>query len=94
MTNQNVAHQCLACLPMTAWYTERYIAYCLKIELCLLTSRLCLLYKILHIIVDVTLPSCITPLTRLTRGHDQKFILPQSRIDAYKYNFFPNSIRL
>ena len=72
----------------------RKIAYCLKIELCLLTSRLCLLYKILHNIVDVTLPSCITPLTRLTRGHDQKFILPQSRIDAYKFNFFPNSIRL
>ena len=47
------------------------------------TSKLCLLYKILHIIVDVTLPSYITPSTRLTRGHDQKFILPRTRIDAY-----------
>ena len=55
------------------------------------TSRLCLLYKILHNIVDVTLPSYISPSTRLTRGHDQKFI---SRIDTYKFNFFPNSIRL
>ena len=60
------------------------------------TSRLCLLYKILHNIVDVTLPSYITctPSTRLTRGHDQKFILPQSGIDAYKFNFFLSSIRL
>ena len=58
------------------------------------TSRLSLLYKILHNIVDITLPSYITPSTRFTRGHDQKFILPQSRIDAYKFNFFPNSIRL
>ena len=31
------------------------------------TSRLCLLYKILHNIVDVTLPSYITPSTRFTR---------------------------
>ena len=40
------------------------------------TSRLYLLYKILHNIVDVTLPSYITPSTRLTRGHNQNFILP------------------
>ena len=58
------------------------------------TSRLCLLYKILHNIVDITLPSYISPSTRLTRDHNQKFILPQSRIDACKFNFFPNSIRL
>ena len=49
------------------------------------TSTLCLLYKILHNIVDVTLPSCITASARFTRGHNQKFILPQSRIDAYKF---------
>ena len=58
------------------------------------TSRLSLLYKTLHNIVDITLPSYITPSTRLKRGHNQKFILPHSRIDAYKFNFFPNSIRL
>ena len=58
------------------------------------TSRLCLLYKIIHNLVDVTLPNYITPATRFTRGHDQKFILPQPRIDAYKFNFFPDSIRL
>ena len=58
------------------------------------TSRLCLLYKIIHNLVDVTLPNYITPATRFTRGHDQKFILPQTRIDAYKFNFFPDSIRL
>ena len=51
------------------------------------TSRLCLLYKIIHNLVDVTLPNYITPATRFTRGHDQKFILPQPRIDAYKFNF-------
>ena len=40
------------------------------------TSRLCLLYKILHNIVDVTLPSYITPSTRITRGHDQNSSYP------------------
>ena len=50
-------------------------------------SRLCLLYKIIHNLVDVTLPSYITPATRFTRGHDQKFILPQPRINAYKFIF-------
>ena len=58
------------------------------------TSRLCLLYKILHNLVDVILPEYIVPSTRFTREHDQKFILPQSRIDTYKFSFFPNSIRL
>lgn len=58
------------------------------------TSRLCLLYKILHNLIDVTLPSYVMPSTRFTRGHDQKFILPQPRIDAYKFSFFPNSISL
>ena len=58
------------------------------------TSRLSLLYKILHNLVDVTLPSYIVPSTVFTIGHDQKFILPQSRIDTYKFSFFPNSIRL
>ena len=38
-----------------------------------------LLYKILHNIADVILPSYITPSTRLTRGHDQNFILPQMK---------------
>ena len=51
------------------------------------TSRLCLLYKIIHNLIDVTLPNYITPATRFTRGHDQKFILPQSRIDTYKFIF-------
>ena len=51
------------------------------------TSRLCLLYKIIHNLIYFTLPSYITPATRFTRGHDQNFILPQPRIDAYKFNF-------
>ena len=58
------------------------------------TSRLCLLYKIIHNLVDITLPNYITPATRFTRGHDQKFILPQPRFDAHKFNFFQDSIRL
>ena len=58
------------------------------------TSRLYLLYNIIHNLVDVTLPNYITPATRFTREHDPKFILPQPRIDAYKFNFFPDSIRL
>ena len=52
-------------------------------------TKYCITY-----VVDLILPEYIVPSTRFTRGHDQKFILPQSRIDTYKFSFFPNSIRL
>ena len=56
--------------------------------------RLQMLHKMIHSSVDVSLPSYITYRTRHTRGSELKFIQPDKSIDAYKYNFFPTSIRL
>ena len=56
--------------------------------------RLQMLHKIIHSSVDASLPSYITYRTRHTRGSDLKFIQPDTAIDAYKYSFFPTSIRL
>ena len=53
-----------------------------------------MLHKIIRSSVDVSLPSYITHRTRHTRGSDLKFIQPDTTIDAYKYSFFPTSIRL
>ena len=51
-------------------------------------------YKIVHGYMDVDLPDYILVNTRLTRGNDLKFIHPPANIDAYKYSFFPDAIRL
>ena len=51
-------------------------------------------YKTLHGHVDVDLPDYILVNTRLTRGNDLEYIQPPANIDAYKYSFFPDAIRL
>ena len=51
-------------------------------------------YKILHGHVDVDLPDYILVNKRLTRGNDLNYIQPPANIDAYKYSFFPDAIRL
>ena len=56
--------------------------------------RLQMLHKIIHSSMNVSLPSYITYRTRHTRGSDLKFIQSDTVIDAYKYSFFPTSIRL
>ena len=44
-------------------------------------------YKILHRMVDISLPDFIIPsaTAAYTRGHDLRFYLPFSRINAFKY---------
>ena len=59
------------------------------------TSRLCLVFKILHNLVDVTLPSYIIPSTRFTRDMIKKSFYPNPELICIaKFSFFPNLIRL
>ena len=53
--------------------------------------RLQMMYKIIHHIVDLTLPECITFNRGITRGHEYKLTLPFTRIDTYKFSFFPST---
>ena len=53
--------------------------------------RLQMMYKIIYHIVDLTLPECITFNRGITRGHEYKLTLPFTRIDTYKFSFFPST---
>ena len=50
-----------------------------------------MLFKILYNLV-VCLPNYIAYNTSATRGHKYKLSIPFSRVDVYKYSFFPSTI--
>ena len=58
--------------------------------------RLIMFYKTLHHMVDISLPDSIIPsaTAAYTRGHDLRFYLPFSRINAFKYSFFSATTNL
>ena len=58
------------------------------------TIRLQMMYKIIHRIVDLNLPDYITFNRGITRGHDYKLTMPFTRIDSYKFSFFPATVTL
>jgi len=49
-------------------------------------------FKILNNLVELCLPNYIIPHISITRGHKSKFSILYTRIDAYKYSFFPATI--
>ena len=58
------------------------------------TIRLQMMYKIIHRIVDLNLPDYITFNRRITRRNDYKLTMPFTRIDSYKFSFFPATVTL
>ena len=58
--------------------------------------RLIMFYKIIHNMVDLSLPESIIPsaTTGYTRGHDLRFYPPFGRTNVYKYSFFPAVVNL
>ena len=58
------------------------------------TLRLQMMKKITHHIIDLKLPNYINYNPGITRGHDYKLTLPFTRIDPYKFSFFPATIAL
>jgi len=65
------------------------------LEECRLHSKLSSLYKIDQGIVGIPATVYLQPVTGYTtRGHDRKFVVPQSRINAYRHSFFPSTIML
>ena len=59
------------------------------------TAKLIFMYKILHQMVDVTVPDCyLNPVSWNTRGHSLRFIQLQTSIDVYKHSFYPSTVRL
>ena len=56
--------------------------------------RLQMMYKIIHSIVDLSLPDYIEFNRGITRGHDYKLVVPTTQIDSYRYSFYPFTIKL
>ena len=57
-----------------------------------LTSRLVMLYKISHDLIDIHAPSYLTPGDSRTRG-TMKFAQPTTGKEVYNSSFFPRTIR-
>ena len=53
---------------------------------------LCVLYKILNGLIDVSLPECMIKNSLITRGHNKRFVTISSTVNSYKYSFFPRVV--
>ena len=56
------------------------------------TQSLCVLYKILNGLIDVSLPGCMINNPHITRGHNKRFFTISSTVNSYKFSFFPRVI--
>ena len=57
-------------------------------------QSLSIFYKILNNLVDISLPDYIIPSQVQNRGHNNKFIPIQPRIDVYKFSVYPRVLLL
>ena len=58
--------------------------------------RAVMLYKIIHGIVEVQSHTYLTPTPspHHTRGHRHRFQQLPTRVDSYKYSFFPDTLKI
>ena len=60
-----------------------------------LVTRLTMLYRAVHHQTACYIPDYFHPMSSGTRAsHEQQYSSPQVRVDAYKYSFFPRTIRV
>ena len=52
-----------------------------------------MLYRVVHQLVSIPVTPFLTPVRDL-RGHNMKFLIPQSTVNAHLYSFFPNATRI
>ena len=58
-------------------------------------ARLAMFYKAVHGLAACPIPQSFPAVTPRTRAsHSFQYLLPQLRVDAYKYTFFPRTIRI
>ena len=58
------------------------------------SSRLVMMYRITHDLVDIEADKFLQPSTLSVRGHSMRFQLPFCRTDVFRHSFFPAGIRL
>jgi hypothetical protein len=52
-----------------------------------------IMYRIVHLIAILSQMYLTPATTRTTRGHDQKFQIPSSRIQSHQHSYFPSAIQ-
>ena len=57
-------------------------------------QSLCILYKIINGLVDITPQTCLIYNHLPTRGHSKKFHAVSPSVDAYKFSFYPRVITI
>ena len=58
-------------------------------------ARLSMMYRIVHVLVDIPVEPYLIPLTSMTRGHDSRFHqIRTTNTTRYQYSFFPRTIIL
>ena len=55
-------------------------------------ARLSMMYRIVHVLVDIPVEPYLIPLTSMTRGHDSRFHQIRTSNTTYQYSFFPRTI--
>ena len=52
-------------------------------------------FKVYHNFVDIPLPPTITPAFFIgRRDHSRKLTIPEANVDAFKYSFYPRTVRI
>ena len=57
-------------------------------------TRLVMMYRITHCLIDITASTYLHPSTLSTRGHTLRYTIPFCRTDVFRHSFFPAGIRL
>ena len=58
-------------------------------------AKATIFYRIVYGLVCIPSTPFLNPTTaRATRGHNMKFLVPQSSVNAHMYSFFPSTIRI
>ena len=56
-------------------------------------SKTVMLYRVIHQLVSVPVKPLLIP-TRASRGHNMRYAIPRSLVNAHLYSFFPSAVQL
>jgi len=57
-------------------------------------AKLCMMYRIVHELIEIPLPQNLHLRSSTTRGHNLRFIVPFYCTYYLRHSFFPSSVRL
>jgi len=69
---------------------------CPTLSRCRNEQKAIMLFKIINHHVDINATNFLIPISNdhNTRGHNMRFSRPMTRVDLYKFSFFPSAIKI